>query len=106
MKSKFFCAECDKEVAGNAESCPYCGTAFSGVRCPQCSFEGRYDLFKNGCPVCGHKSTADITSVSKESAVPQNAKQGASFLSRRFALLIGLMLISVIAFLIIVLFKT
>lgn len=39
-----------------AERCPHCGRRFDAVKCPQCSFMGRADLFTDGCPSCGYLS--------------------------------------------------
>ena len=55
MKSStFFCEACSKPVPRRAEKCPHCGRLFDSVKCPQCSFAGRPELFSNGCPSCGY----------------------------------------------------
>jgi len=56
LKARFYCESCGKEVPFNAEICPYCGQEFKAVKCPICGFEGRAELFRNGCPSCGYLS--------------------------------------------------
>jgi DNA-directed RNA polymerase subunit RPC12/RpoP len=54
MKTKYFCANCGREVPPQAVSCPGCLRQFTAVRCPQCGFEGEAKEFSAGCPACGH----------------------------------------------------
>ena len=39
-KAKFFCQNCNSEVAANAKFCPKCGKFFAAVRCPKCGHTG------------------------------------------------------------------
>ena len=107
MKSKFYCAECGKEVKGNADSCPHCGTAFGAVRCPQCSFEGKLGLFRTGCPACGFKTDGDgqKSEVIKEHTGINATKRKGTSLSFRIAVVMGLLLIVIIFLLVYILFK-
>jgi hypothetical protein len=55
VKAKaFFCEACGKPVALKASKCPHCGRLFDAVKCPNCSFSGRPELFSDGCPSCGY----------------------------------------------------
>lgn len=56
MKAHFYCDNCGKEVSLSRGKCPSCGQSFIAVRCPECGFEDRPHLFKNGCPICGYLS--------------------------------------------------
>ncbi len=49
----FYCEHCGRTVSSKDVLCPHCGKLFSAVRCPKCSYTGRSDEFKFGCPVCG-----------------------------------------------------
>ncbi|MBT3273527.1 MAG: zinc ribbon domain-containing protein [Spirochaetales bacterium] len=49
----FYCENCGDPVALKATSCPSCGKRFDAVKCPECAFSGRSDLFLDGCPSCG-----------------------------------------------------
>ncbi len=49
----FYCENCAKPVPLDAEECPHCGSRFTAVQCPQCSYIGKAKLFANGCPECG-----------------------------------------------------
>ncbi len=53
-EARFFCEHCGKEVKVNARVCNHCGSFFSAVRCPKCSFSGAGELFLHGCPRCGY----------------------------------------------------
>lgn len=53
-EARFFCEHCGKEVKVNARICTHCGSFFSAVRCPKCSFSGAGELFLHGCPRCGY----------------------------------------------------
>lgn len=55
-KAAFFCANCQKPVPPGADSCPYCGLSFAGVRCPACGHQGSEKDFLEGCPACGYLS--------------------------------------------------
>lgn len=52
----FFCENCGNRVSADAKKCPNCGKEFVAVRCPQCSFSGKQELFTDGCPVCGYSA--------------------------------------------------
>jgi hypothetical protein len=53
-EARFFCEHCGKEVKSSARVCTHCGSFFSAVRCPKCSFSGAGELFLHGCPRCGY----------------------------------------------------
>lgn len=53
-RTRFFCEGCNHEVPFNAEICPHCRKTFSAVKCPNCGFSGKANLFGSGCPHCGH----------------------------------------------------
>lgn len=50
----FFCENCGKPVPLNAKECPHCGSRFTAVQCPECSYVGEARLFASGCPRCGY----------------------------------------------------
>ena len=57
MKGKqFFCEHCGHRVALDADRCPSCGRLFEAVKCPECAFFGKPELFSDGCPSCGYLS--------------------------------------------------
>lgn len=58
----FYCENCGNSVALKADSCPSCGRRFDAVKCPECSFSGKSNLFSDGCPSCGYLSS--LTSIS------------------------------------------
>jgi predicted amidophosphoribosyltransferase len=53
---KYYCEFCGSLVRLGDRICPHCGSFFSQVRCPVCSFEGESHLFRQGCPSCGFAS--------------------------------------------------
>ena len=53
---RFFCDNCDTEVARGAKSCPKCGRYFAAVRCPACGLIGEENTFAAGCPACGYSA--------------------------------------------------
>jgi DNA-directed RNA polymerase subunit RPC12/RpoP len=55
-QATFFCDNCAKPVPLDAAECPHCGSRFTAVQCPQCSFVGKAELFSEGCPECGYLS--------------------------------------------------
>ena len=55
-QASFFCDNCGKPVPLDAQECPHCGSRFTAVQCPQCSFVGKGELFSEGCPECGYLS--------------------------------------------------
>jgi hypothetical protein len=57
-QATFFCENCGKPVPLDAEECPHCGSRFTAVHCPKCSFVGKATLFTAGCPRCGFLSSA------------------------------------------------
>jgi len=60
-EARFFCEHCGKEVKASARVCTHCGSFFSAVRCPKCSFSGAGELFLHGCPRCGYAGGAGDT---------------------------------------------
>ena len=52
----FYCENCGKPVSLKADSCPSCGRRFDAVKCPECAFSGKSELFLDGCPSCGFLS--------------------------------------------------
>jgi len=61
----FYCENCGNAVSLKAESCPSCGRRFDAVKCPECGFSGKPNLFSDGCPSCGYLSS--LTSFSSGS---------------------------------------
>lgn len=59
-KAKFFCQNCNSEVAANAKFCPKCGKFFAAVRCPKCGHTGTVKDFKHGCPECHYAMTSEL----------------------------------------------
>jgi hypothetical protein len=53
-RAKYFCENCQAEVAPNARFCPKCGKFFAAVRCPKCGHTGDVKDFIHGCTVCGY----------------------------------------------------
>lgn len=49
----FYCENCRKPVPLESIECPHCGSRFTAVQCPRCSFVGEARLFSGGCPQCG-----------------------------------------------------
>ena len=60
----FYCENCGNPVSLKADNCPSCGRSFESVKCPECSFAGKADLFVDGCPSCGYLSTAASSAIS------------------------------------------
>lgn len=58
MHAVFFCENCRKPVSLDAVECPHCGSRFTAVQCPRCSFVGKAKLFSGGCPQCGFLAPA------------------------------------------------
>ncbi|HUZ18346.1 MAG TPA: zinc ribbon domain-containing protein [Spirochaetia bacterium] len=52
----FYCESCNHPVPLESEVCPHCGSRFTAVQCPKCSFVGEAPQFVNGCPQCGYLS--------------------------------------------------
>ncbi len=50
----FYCESCSRPVPLDAEICPHCGSRFTAVQCPKCSFVGEAPQFATGCPQCGY----------------------------------------------------
>ena len=65
MGRGFFCESCGAAVGTHESSCPQCGKAFDGVRCPQCGMEGPMKWFSQGCPECGYTAKASSPSSPK-----------------------------------------
>lgn len=82
----FYCENCGKPVPLDAEECPHCGSRFTAVQCPQCSFVGAARLFSAGCPQCGYLSP-DLTQRRAGVEVVQSetkpAQSGAAPVQRR-----------------------
>ena len=100
MKARYYCGNCSQEVSSNASQCPYCGSSFTAVRCPKCSYEGKAAEFRDGCPVCGYMMTQEVRVPVMPAAKkprPQN------LLSRRFYRISGLVLLFLFAVLIVLL---
>lgn len=55
---RFYCENCGKHVKPRDKICSSCGSFFSQVRCPVCSFQGEVDSFLKGCPQCGYSGKA------------------------------------------------
>ena len=61
---QFYCENCGNSVSLRADSCPSCGRRFDAVKCPECGFSGKSNLFSDGCPSCGYLSS--LTSISTD----------------------------------------
>jgi ribosomal protein S27AE len=81
-KAKYFCENCNSEVAWNARFCPKCGKFFAAVRCPECGHVGSHRDFKTGCPKCHYTFDGD-TSVHHVNADGTKGRPRLSFKSRR-----------------------
>ena len=67
MKSvKFYCEFCGEQVRASDKVCSHCGSFFTKVRCPACSFEGDAKLFQQGCPACGYSEPENIGAATKK----------------------------------------
>ncbi|MCR5218315.1 zinc ribbon domain-containing protein [Treponema sp.] len=62
-KAKYFCENCNSEVAWNARFCPKCGKFFAAVRCPECGYVGSHRDFKTGCPKCHYSFTGGTDNI-------------------------------------------
>jgi hypothetical protein len=98
VKARYFCEQCGMEVRAGAAICPSCGSVFTAVRCPECSYEGRAPEFLAGCPVCGYRSRAGEKAPSE----PSRMDRGKPGMSARFyriaivvlgALIVGLVVL-------------
>jgi len=92
MKARYFCENCGKEVSPGASTCPWCGRAFTAVRCPECGFEGKAADFRTGCPVCGFNQPVPAASSAPAPRPPRK-----SVLSARFYRIAGVVLLGLIA---------
>lgn len=99
MKARYYCGNCSREVSSNAAVCPYCGSSFSAVRCPKCSYEGRPAEFRDGCPTCGYMMSQEV----RVTAAPPPRKERPP-MSRTFYRIPGLTLLALFAVLIVLLF--
>jgi DNA-directed RNA polymerase subunit RPC12/RpoP len=100
VKARYYCGNCSREVSSNSSTCPYCGSSFTAVRCPKCSYEGRPAEFRDGCPACGYMMSQDVrvpVMPTVKKSQPQN------LMSRRFYRVAGLVLLVLFAVLIVLL---
>jgi len=95
VKARYYCGNCSQEVSPNAAVCPHCGSSFTGVKCPKCSYEGKPNEFRDGCPVCGYMVSQEV----RVSATPAPQKDQVP-MSRRFYRIAGLVLLVLFAALI------
>lgn len=86
-KAKFFCENCNSEVAANARFCPKCGKFFAAVRCPECGHVGSHRDFKTGCPKCHYtfKDHKGLINADGTSRKPKLSKQSKKSLREAFA---------------------
>ncbi len=100
MKKRFYCADCGEEVSDKARKCPHCGSIFTAVRCPQCLFEGKAELFSSGCPVCGYmEKPAEQRSDASTKQPETKSKRTATAISPWFARIAGIVLLLLIVLL-------
>lgn len=81
-KAKFFCENCNSQVAWNARFCPKCGKFFAAVRCPECGHVGSHRDFKSGCPKC-HYSFSPLNDKAPLRLDGSNKKAKLSFKSKK-----------------------
>jgi len=98
VKARYYCGNCSQEVSSNATSCPHCGSSFTGVKCPKCSYEGNPGEFRDGCPVCGYMMSHEV----RLSAAPTPRREQVP-MSRRFYRIAGLVLVVLFAILLVLL---
>gem|GEM_PF-1745104 len=98
VKARYYCGNCSRDVSSNASVCPYCGSSFTAVRCPKCSYEGKPPEFKDGCPVCGYLMSQEVRVAA--TPVPRRNQRT---MSRRFYRIAGLTLLALCAVLIVLL---
>ena len=98
MKPLYYCGNCSREVSSNAAVCPYCGSSFTAVRCPKCSYEGKPLEFRDGCPSCGYMMSQEV----RVTAAP-TPKREQTLMSRAFYRISGLVLLVLFAVLIVLL---
>ena len=98
MKARYYCGNCSREVSSNAAVCPHCGSSFTAVRCPKCSYEGKPPEFRDGCPSCGYMMSQEV----RVTAAP-TPKREQTLMSRTFYRISGLVLLVLFAVLIVLL---
>jgi Double zinc ribbon len=100
VKARYYCGNCSREVSSNASMCPYCGSSFTAVRCPKCSYEGKPPEFRDGCPACGYMMSQEV----RVPVMPAPKKpRPQTLMSRRFYRISGLVLLALFAVLIVLL---
>jgi len=103
MKNKrFYCEYCGNEVGADAKSCPFCGRIFSAVRCPVCSYQSTERQFRGGCPRCGYlapKRDLSDSVLDMESKINNGKKESKIQFSKRFYIIMGLLLTGILVFL-------
>ena len=99
MKKRFYCADCGEPVPEKARKCTHCGSIFTAVRCPKCSFEGKGELFESGCPACGYlvAGGGEVSASPRAQAAGHQSTRG---ISPWFARIVGIVLLAVITMLV------